>query len=131
LLESLLILLVAQAGAPASAPGVAQEIVVIGRKLDRWTASYVVRGNTIGCRTKISTGDREIDAIGCASFEACVGQLRERINESDRKDLEEATRKTMKGAIKRDLAACVRIRRDALIADLADRRFTARNPGGD
>lgn len=125
----LLVLLAGQTGLPAQAV-VDQEIVVIGRKLDRWTAQYVVRGARIDCRTEKSTGDQEIDAIGCSAFNACVGQLRGRIDESDRKDLKKGTRKRMKAAIKRDLAACVSVQRDELIADLVDRRFHSRAQGG-
>jgi len=124
-----LLLSASQAAASASPPTVEQEIIVIGERLRTWRARYSVRGSQMRCRTTRSTGDREIDAIGCAALETCVGQLRVRIEESDRRDLERSTRRSMKAAIRRDLGTCVTARRDELIADLADRRFSARNGG--
>ncbi|HMG48424.1 MAG TPA: hypothetical protein VK614_13315 [Allosphingosinicella sp.] len=120
-------LLLSASQAIATPPTVEQEIVVIGERLRTWRARYSVRGSQVRCRTTRSTGDREIDAIGCVAFETCIGQLRARIDESDRRDLESATRRSMKAAIQRDLPTCVTARRDELIADLADRRFRARN----
>jgi hypothetical protein len=120
------LLLAVDQAASASSPAVEQEITVIGRKLKTWRADYAVRGSQMACRTKKSTGDREIDAIGCQSFEQCVAKLRPRIDQSDRPDLAMAERKQMKVSIKRDLRTCVDARRDELIADLADRRFRAR-----
>jgi hypothetical protein len=120
-----LLLSVGQAAATPSA--VEREIVVIGERLRTWRARYSVRGSQVRCRTTRSTGDREIDAIGCVAFETCIGRLRARIDESDRRDLESAARRSMKAAIERDLPTCLTERRDELIADLADRRFRARN----
>ena len=123
----MLSLLLAVSQAAATPPGVEREIVVIGERLRTWRARYSVRGRQVRCRTTRSTGDREIDAIGCVAFEACIGRLRARIDESDRSDLESATRRSLKAAIRRDLAPCLTAHRDELIADLADRRFRARS----
>jgi hypothetical protein len=122
-----LLLSASQAAPATSPPTVAQDIVVIGERLRTWRARYSVRGSQVRCRTTRSTGDREIDAIGCASFETCISRLRARIDESDRTDLESSVRRMMKASIQRDLPPCVDARRDELIADLADRRFAARN----
>lgn len=118
-----------QASLTTRPPDVEREIMVIGQRLRTWTARYAVRGSQMSCRTRRSTGDREIDAIGCVAFETCVGQLRPRIDESDRTDLERSARRRMKEAIRRDLRTCVNVRRDELIAELAERRFRARNGG--
>jgi hypothetical protein len=122
-----LLLPAGQSGATASPPAVEQEIVVIAQRLRNWRARYAVRGSEMTCRTTRSTGDPEIDAIGCASLETCVRRLRPRIEESDRTDLARSTRRSMKESIRRDLGTCVDARRDELIAELADRRFRARN----
>jgi len=95
LLSLLYLLLASQGVTTASPPAVEQEIVIIAQRLRNWRARYAVRGSETTCATTRSTGDREIDAIGCISFETCVRQLRPRIDE--------------------------------LIAELADRRFRARN----
>lgn len=124
-----LLLSTSQAAPAPRPPAVAQEIVVIGQRLRTWTALYAVRGSRMSCRTRRSTGDREIDAIGCLAFETCVDRLRSRIDESDRTDLERSARRRMKEAIRRDLRTCVDARRDELIAELADRRYRTRNGG--
>jgi len=98
------------------------EIVVIGERLKKWTGKYKIRGKKMRCSTKQSSGDREIDAIGCAAFKACATKLRSRINASDSKSLDKKTRKAMKVSIKRDLSTCVVERRKYLIANLADIR---------
>jgi hypothetical protein len=105
---------------------VQDDITVIGQRLTKWIGKYEIRGSRMKCKTKSSTGDNEIDAIGCQSFETCASKLQTRIDASDVKDLDKPTRLAMKEAIKRDLHTCVVERRDVLIADLADRRFQAR-----
>jgi len=120
-----LLLATAPVAAPAD-PAVEQDILVIGRKLETWTAKYSVRGSRMRCRTKKSSGDAEIDAIGCTAFRECTVQHLPRLTASDDRALERRVRLDMKAAIKRDLAACTRSRLDELIADLAERRSEAR-----
>ena len=129
LLTALSLLLGAPQVTPASPAPVQEEIIVIGRKLKGWAAVYAVRGSEMTCKTKKSTGDRAIDAIGCQSFEECVAKLRSRIDLSDRPDLAKAERARLKASIKRDLGICVDGRRDELIAELADRWFRSRSGG--
>jgi len=100
----------------------AEEIVVIGERLKKWTGKYKIRGEKIRCATKQSSGDREIDFIGCAAFRICATQLKSRIAASDSKSLDKQTRKGMKISIKTDLTACVIDQRQDLIANLAGRR---------
>ena len=107
-----------------------QEIIVIGDRLRRWTGKYEGRGTRMKCSTRKSTGDAEIDAIGCAAFQTCADRLQPRILATDAKGLSKAMRKQMKDAVKTELAACVQGQRDQMVAALADRRFDAR-PGSD
>lgn len=116
-------LLVAQA---SGGPGVAAEAVVITGKLKKWTARYEVRGASSVCRTKTSSGDGEVDAIGCAAFNRCLAPLQSRIDASDAKAVPNRERKAMKSAIKADLSSCTTRTRDQLVAELAERRFEAR-----
>jgi hypothetical protein len=111
---------------PASTEPVQSDVVVIGDRLKLWTGTYAIRGSRMKCATKRSSGDAEIDAIGCAAFQTCADGLQPRIAASDVRALDRRTRLAMKDAIKRDLSACVLARRDELIADLAERRFQAR-----
>ena len=98
------------------------EIVVIGERLKKWTGKYKIRGEKMRCKTKTSSGDREIDVIGCSAFETCASRLKEQIAASDSKSLNFDTRKAMKMSIKDDLSICVRDQRKTLIANLADKR---------
>lgn len=126
MLLTLLLLSSVHSAQPAPPPQVARDIVVIGRKLQRWQSKYFVRGRQLGCQTRKSTGDAEIDAIGCAAFETCVTRLRPQIDESDRPDLDKSSRKRMKVLLKQRLSACVKEQREQLIGELAERRWMAR-----
>lgn len=98
------------------------EIVVIGRRLANWTGTYRIRGAKVRCSTKVSSGDHEIDDLGCRAFEDCAGQMASQIAATDRKSLAQETRLAMKDIVKADLFACVAKRRIALIEALATER---------
>jgi hypothetical protein len=119
-------LLAAQSPQVNETPAVQQEILVIAGKLKKWTATYEVRGDKSVCRTKRSSGDADVDAIGCAAFKRCLTPLQPRITASDSASVPVRERKVMKNAIKADLGACVTQRRDRLISELAERRYQAR-----
>lgn len=102
------------------------EIVVIGQRLSRWTGKYAIRGNKLRCATKASSGDREIDILGCRAFDACADQLSSQIAATDEKSLSREVRLTMKESVKRDLSTCVASKRITLIEELATHRQEAR-----
>ena len=64
------------AAAPATPreidPEVAAQVPVIAGKLEQWRGAWGAAGGKIACRTVRSSGDEEIDALGCASMIACV-----------------------------------------------------------
>ncbi len=64
-----------QAEAATVEPPVDNEIVVLGNKLRDWRGSWRVRDGVVKCKTKRSTGDREIDAIGCGAMVTCMTPL--------------------------------------------------------
>jgi len=103
------------------------EIVVIGQRLSHWTGKYAIRGAKLRCATKTSSGDGEIDAVGCKAFDICADQLSSRITESDDKSLPKESRFSLKEGIKRDLSSCVADQRVMLIAKLADHRSAMKN----
>lgn len=102
------------------------EIVVIGQRLSHWTGKYAIRGSKLRCSTKSSSGDRDIDALGCRAFDYCADQLAPQIAATDEKSLPKATRLTMKESVKRDLSTCVASKRITLIEELAAHRQEAR-----
>ncbi|WP_174278390.1 hypothetical protein [Sphingomonas bacterium] len=103
------------------------DIVVIGQRLSHWTGKYSIRGSKLRCATKSSSGDGEIDALGCKAFDTCADQLSSRIAASDDEAISKEVRVTMKEGIKHDLSLCVADRRSILVAELADRRRAVRN----
>lgn len=52
-----------------------EEIVVIGKKLNKWRGKTVNKNGIRTCKTMKSTKDREIDAIGCNAMLACMMSL--------------------------------------------------------
>lgn len=105
-----------------AAQGVDDEIIVIGERLQKWTGKYKIRGDKMRCKTKQSTGDPKIDAVGCTAFETCAEKLKTEISATDAKDLDKNSRKAMKIAVKQELSSCVTDQRKTLIAKLADER---------
>ncbi|GGE04342.1 hypothetical protein GCM10011515_24940 [Tsuneonella deserti] len=72
-----ILLLAAQAAAPATAPReidpkVAAQVPIIAGKLEQWRGAWGAADGKIACKTIRSSGDQEIDALGCASMIACV-----------------------------------------------------------
>lgn len=64
-----------QTEAPAVEPPLDNEILVLGNKLRDWRGSWRVRDGVVKCKTKRSTRDREIDAIGCGAMVTCMTPL--------------------------------------------------------
>jgi hypothetical protein len=115
------------AGAPAVDPVVQDEVIVIGRKLQAWRGVLKTKNGTVRCVTKKSTGDRDIDQIGCAAMTTCfprfVGELNATLSPANDK----ATRERLNADVSRRMAACVEDSHDRLVGALADRR-AARRP---
>lgn len=103
------------------------EIVVIGQRLSHWTGKYAIRGSKLRCSTKSSSGDRDIDTLGCRAFDSCADQLSSQIAATDEKPLPKATRLAMKESVKRDLSTCVASKRITLIEELASQRKKIRD----
>lgn len=118
-------LLAAAATAPAPPPAQESDIIVLANKLKQWNGRFSVKGTKVTCKTILSTGDREIDAIGCQAFETCVPRLRSQIDATDARGLDKDLRARMKEDVKRDLGACVMAERQRLIELLADKRAAA------
>jgi len=87
-------LLVATLALAAAQPAVEvpadDEIVVMGNKLRDWRGSWRVRYGVVKCKTKRSTADREIDAIGCSAMVTCMTPLVPQWREIEDADLPKA-----------------------------------------
>ncbi len=117
----MILLLALMQATPAPAPP-EEEIVVIARKLNQWRGK--IRTNPLGtkCVTERSTGDREIDAVGCTALERCWPDTLPRMKAAQAKGVSRPDRQRLKADAMRSFDACVRPQRDALIEALHARR---------
>ena len=108
-------------------PDRATEVTVIGQRLRAWRGTVRSQGGKVACRTQASTGDREIDAIGCKALTACSTPMESRlIALAQNEALAPAARKAAQASINDELARCMTKRHDAAIQALAERRYAAR-----
>jgi hypothetical protein len=113
--------------APGSVPSSSEEVIVIGERLKNWRGRIGDMSEApVRCRTTRSTGDVDVDRIGCEAMVACFSQMRERIVAIGDRRLPMATRNALRASVEHDLGACVEERRDSLVEELAERRFQAR-----
>jgi len=111
--------------APAPATIVEDEIVVIGRRLERFKAEVKFGKDGPQCRIKIATGDAEIDRIGCTAMTTCFPQFQSRYQATNDRAISPKTRKVMQFALNGELTDCVTRQRKTLIAELVARRRAA------
>jgi hypothetical protein len=98
------------------------QIVVLARKLNKWTGRFSVKDGAFSCRTTRSTKDRELDALGCTALLQCAPALRAEITERDAKGTPRARRQALQAQITESLTACTREKRGDLLAELAQAR---------
>ena len=108
--------------APPAPSAQQEEIRVVGQRLQNWRGKMFSKRGSDRCDTVVSTGDAEIDRVGCSAMAHCYAIHRAGLNEA-------ATRR---GAARnahpvyRLMGVCVRDQRDLLVANLAERRYRAR-----
>jgi hypothetical protein len=124
------LLLALVAPSPVATP-VEDDIVVIGNKLNGWTGKV---SDTIGirrCRTTQSTGDKEIDAIGCRVLTDCFVPLKPRmIAAAKAAGRDQEKRRAALAPLNAEMKECFKERRTTLIVELLDRRAIERSEGG-
>lgn len=114
------------ASAPAALPVAhADEIVVIGERLKAWRGKFGTKKGVASCRTTKSTGDREIDAIGCASMVTCLTPHAPQMQAIADMKLPRTERNRLLTEAMQPIGACVFERRGDAIAELAARRAGA------
>lgn len=120
----LLTMLLAQAVMPQAeaTPTVESEIVVMGRRMDRWTGKYQIRGTRRKCSTKTSSGDLDIDKVGCVAFLECADRHQALVDAGDAKNIDRQTRVRLKQSAISTLKLCIADRRSFLLTQLAARR---------
>lgn len=112
----------------AATPAASQdEIRVIGRKLRDWRGAIKLGDHAAACVTKRSTGDRDIDQIGCEAMNACVPMFEAELKDAYTRKIDKAVRERSAADINRRMAACFEAQHETRIAALADRRAAQRS----
>jgi hypothetical protein len=119
----ILLSLLLTAPVASSAPAGSDEIVVMGRKLDRWTGRFEIRDVHRKCSTRSSSGDPEIDQVGCQAFLSCADRYRPETDASDEKGIDRETRQARKETLIAQMRACIADQRSILLTELYDRRL--------
>ena len=113
---------------PSPPAAVDDDIVVIGHRLQTWRGEVATTLGFTTCSTKMSTGDKDIDAIGCEALKACWGPTHVRYEAANSRKLAADDRKLRTDAVLAELKACVVEKRAPLIDALHDRRAATRKP---
>ena len=117
---------IAQAS-PAIPPGdAADDIVVIGRRLHNWRGKVTTTIGITTCKTQVSSGDTEIDEIGCTALKTCWAQARPRYETARDRRLSADVRRQATESANAGLGACLKTTRDVLLVQLVERRAVAR-----
>lgn len=119
--------LAAQSAAPAPTPRpvdpkVAQQVTVIAGKLRDWQGAWGAAGGKLACRTVKSTGDTEIDMIGCGALIGCIKPAYPELKAIADGAGSEADKKSRMGAKIVSLDTCFKQHRGQGIAVLALKR---------
>ncbi len=119
--------------AQSPAPTDPDDIVVIARKLGRWSGSWEPNNGNPTCQTNVSTGDAAIDKIGCDAMLFCVPRFQLRMDAAVENARVQGKLKTRRDAVRmsrlpvyREFSACVAEQRKAGIRELAQRRRAER-----
>jgi hypothetical protein len=120
----------ALAGLQSASPSpvaASEEIRVLGERLGTWRGRIRDRRGEMRCVTTTSSGDHDVDNIGCDAMIRCFGGHRQQILVLTQSRRPVSERRALQAAVNRDLGACFAHQHDTLIAELADRRYQARS----
>lgn len=121
MIAALIALLMADPAA-ANTAAAEPEIVVIAQKLKNWRGEWRQRKGVFECSTIKSTGDNEIDAIGCQAITSCVKPVVPQFQEITDAKQSKAIRNQRLTALSKSLLPCIEDHHRTGIAALADRR---------
>lgn len=98
------------------------EITVMARRLKDWRGNFKLRKGAVTCKTSRSTGDREIDAVGCATMIACYSPLVQEIQAAQAGTGPAKARSERVTAIFNSAVPCLEQEHAKRLAALADQR---------
>ena len=110
------------AAASVAGPGPDSEIVVIANKLKTWRGNLRQVDGELVCRTRKSTGDGAVDAIGCDAMVACYAPLRPQMDAIAASDLRSAEKRRRMEAATQSALPCLETYHDSAIERLAAQR---------
>lgn len=105
---------------------VAEEIVVIGRKLETWKGGLSAQDGQLSCRTNRSTGDKEIDGIRCGAMLRCFAPEVPEMNRLSSLDVPTRERNRLMQAHAETLVPCLDEAHEAGVRYLAEVRARAK-----
>ena len=114
---------------PPPTPPEGEDVVVMARKLQHWRATISTDPFGTRCKTKQSTGDGEIDAIGCAAMTQCWPDTLARLRAAHARGVAKPDRARLEQEASDAFGACSKPKRAAMIDALAARRAAARESG--
>ncbi len=113
---------------PVAEPPADNEITVLANRLRDWRGVWKMRDDRVTCRTKRSSGDKAVDAIGCSAMIDCIAPLIPDLKALDASDLPRAEAERQLSALldSAKVFDCVEERRDSGLAALAAQRRSRR-----
>lgn len=112
-------LLLSQAQAVPQAPP-ETDIVVIGKRLAAWRGKVATTIGVTTCKTTISTGDKDVDDVGCTALKRCWSEYRPQLA-SARKRHDKGEITDVRG-LEAAFVQCFKSSRDELVDQLVARR---------
>lgn len=119
-------LMLASMALPSDPVVVSEEIVVLSRKLSTWKGKTKSDATGVRCKTSRTSGDRDVDALACESVVTCMTRLTPKVAAIQQAKQPRAQTETAMAQVNKDLVACLTAEHDRRTAELADRRFQAR-----
>ena len=119
---SFLLALLALQSAPTQVVPAAGDIGVIANKLRGFRSEWRLHKGKFTCKTKTSTGEKAIDAIGCKAIETCISPIAPQIQTIADSNLGRATKDRSINALMQSAMPCMDQTRHDGIAALAAQR---------
>ncbi|QDH33551.1 hypothetical protein [Porphyrobacter sp. YT40] len=116
------------AAQPVAEPPVDHEIEVIANKLRTWRGNWKLSKGAVTCKTKRSTGDKAIDAIGCDAMVQCIAPIAPQFVALGEQKLPKDEMNQRANALVEEagIGDCIFSRREAGISSLAAARRSKR-----
>ena len=112
-----------EADTAASDPKVANQEMLIRKSLATWQGGAAKNDGKVGCVTKQTTGDKQIDAIRCGAVVTCFTPVAPKLDALEANDaLTDEERQRQMAAVSETTAPCLKAYTDKAIGILAKTR---------